>query len=120
MKAWIALLMAGALVGSAYAADTSDAPPGISAKGDGRWEVLCHAYVKGEMRTAILRPGQTRYSDPRMVRAECSYRAGSEGTLTATVAGADTCPFSESSAEACAITVSAGQGGSFKFRVKGR
>ena len=116
MKISLMLLAATLLAGHAHAADSSVSAPGLSATGGGAWEAICHVLANGEQKSVILNTQHSGYSDPRLTRAECSYRAGLQSELVVTVAGAETCPFAGASAEACTLSAPKGKRGSFTFR----
>jgi hypothetical protein len=113
MKFGMMLLAAGLFTGAATAAT---AAPGLSAKGDGRWEVQCRTVADGEAKTVILAPDTSAYAHPKLVRASCDYRASASGELTISVIGASACPFAGASAEACTLTAPKSKRGSFSFK----
>lgn len=118
MKTGTALLMAVTLMGTAFSAAAQNTSSGVSAKGEGPWEVLCQGIVRGNMKYFQLDQNHGAFSEPRLASAECKYRAASAGALAISVTGPQECPFSGASADACTITMDAGKSGSFKFSAK--
>lgn len=116
MKVWAIALAVGVLATAAHAAETPNVAPGFSVKGEGRWQMLCHVLADGENQTVILESGRTSYSNAKMTRSECDYRAGSAGDLLISVVGVEACPFAGAAPEACTMTAPKGKAGSFKFQ----
>lgn len=113
MKFGLMLLAAGLVAGAATAAS---AAPGLSAKGDGRWEVQCKVVADGEAKTVILAPDTAAYAHPKLTRASCDYHASSAGDLAISVTEVAACPFPGASAGACTLTAPKGKRGTFSFR----
>jgi len=118
MKTCVAILIAGLLAGTASAVYAQTVSPGVSVKGDGRWEMFCRIIARSDSKQILLDRSHSAYSDPRLTLGECKYRAAPESELAISVIESEDCPFSGASAENCAMTVSAGKSGSFKFRAK--
>ena len=117
MKTWVILLATGLLAGSAQAADVPGVIPGLSAKGEGSWEIICQVYGGGEQKGVIIDSHGSSYADPRLTRAECDYRASPASDLMVSLTGAQTCPFAGAPADSCSLTVPKGKRGSFVLKV---
>lgn len=119
MTKWLMLLTAGLLAGPVNAAPAPDAAPapGISANGEGSWEMICHIVADGDQLDRILGRDRSSYSNPKMQRASCSYKSPSTAPLVITITGTTACPFKGVSADACTLTVPKGRAGSFELKV---
>ena len=118
MKNWTLLFVAGSLAGPISNAEAQVVTPSISATGQGSWEMLCHIVADGEQSDRFLGPNRSSYSNPKLQRAECSYKAPQAAPLVITIAGSATCPFKGASADACTLTEIKGRAGKFELKFK--
>ena len=117
MRNSMLLFAAAALLAGPVQAQGAGPTAGVSAKGDGLWEILCEYVADGELKTAILDASVTGFASPKLARMECRYRASANGDLTISVVGAESCPFAGAPAGACNLTVPKSGRGRLKFTV---
>ncbi|MFA6113339.1 MAG: hypothetical protein WC729_05090 [Sphingomonas sp.] len=115
-------LMVGMLLvtstSAALAGDGKDAMSTVSARGEGRWEMICHVTRSGgEQIVRILDPERNSYSDPELRRASCDIKNANKAPLVVSIsAPAMACPFKSAGASACEQTFAKGRAGSFELK----
>lgn len=103
-----------------YAADVADTVT-LSVTGEGNWEMICHAILRGgDQVDRILGGDRNSYSGVGVRRLSCELKNNIKGPLVVhLVAPPASCPFKGAAEGACEKTFAKGAAGSFEMKIKG-